>query len=158
MFFGLTNSPATFQAFMNHILKPLIDDGHVIVYMDDILVFTNDLKTHREIVHEVLRILKENHLYLKPEKCTFESNYVDYLGIIVGNGTVRMDPKKVEAVKNWPTPQKKRDVQSFLGFCNFFRRFIHGFSEIARPLSSLTGNSEWSWGKEQQSSFEKLKS
>ena len=107
MFFGLTNSPATFQAFMNHILKPLIDDGHVIVYMDDILVFTNDLKTHREIVHEVLQILEENHLYLKPEKCTFESNYVDYLGIIVGNGTVRMDPKKVEAVKNWPTPQKK---------------------------------------------------
>ena len=158
MFFGLTNSPATFQAFMNHILKPLIDDGHVIVYMDDILVFTNDLKTHREIVHEVLRILEENHLYLKPEKCTFESNYVDYLGIIVGNGTVRMDPKKVEAVKNWPTPQKKRDVQSFLGFCNFFRRFIRDFSKIARPLSSLTGNSEWSWGKEQQSSFEKLKS
>ena len=88
MFFGLTNSPATFQAFMNHILKPLIDNGHVIVYMDDILVFTDDLKTHREIVHEVLQTLAKNHLYPKPEKCTFESNYVDYLGIIVGNGTV----------------------------------------------------------------------
>ena len=107
MFFGLTNSPATFQALMNHILKELIDEGHVIVYMDDILVFTDSIVEHRQIVHRVLDILKENNLYLKPEKCTFESQQVDYLGIIVGNGTVRMDPKKVEAVTNWPKPQKK---------------------------------------------------
>ena len=88
MFFGLTNSPATFQAFMNHILKPLINEGHIIVYMDDILVFNDDIKKHRKIVNRVLHILKENKLYLKIEKCTFESSYVDYLGIIVGNGTV----------------------------------------------------------------------
>ena len=157
MFFGLTNSPATFQAFMNHILKHLIDEGHVIVYMDNILVFTDTVKEHRHIVHEVLNILEENGLYLKPEKCTFKSPHVDYLGIIVGNGQVKMDPKKVEAVKDWPVPKKKHNMQSFLGFCNFFRRFIQGFSHVARPLSKLTGNVEWSWGSEEFQVFETLK-
>ena len=157
MFFGLTNSPATFQSFMNHILKKLIDEGHVIVYMDDILIFTETIEEHRRIVREVLKILQDNNLYLKPKKCTFESPHVDYLGIIVGNGSVKMDPRKVQAVKEWPIPTKKRDVQAFLGFCNFFRRFIRGFSGVARPLSKLTGNSEWSWGREQQSAFEELK-
>ena len=158
MFFGLTNSPATFQSFMNHILKRQIDEGHVIVYMDDILVFTDTVEEHCRIVNEVLRILEQNHLYLKPEKCIFESPYVDYLGIIVGNGTVRMDPKKVQAVSQWPTPEKKRDVQAFLGFCNFFRRFIRGFSGVAKPLSNLTGNKDWSWGLPEQLAFEELKS
>lgn len=158
MFFGLTDSPSTFQSFMNHILKPLIDEGHVIVYMDDILVFTEDLSSHRKIVHDVLHILETNGLYLKPEKCTFETSSVDYLGIIVGNGQVRMDPKKVAAVTDWPIPKKKKDVQSFLGFCNFFRRFIRGFSHVARPLSQLTSNKEWSWGKAEQDAFEILKS
>ena len=143
---------------MNHILKKQIDEGHVIVYMDDILVFTTSLEEHRRIVHEVLEILQEHKLYLKPEKCTFESPHVDYLGIIIGNGTVRMDPEKVKVVMDWPTPEKKRDVQSFLGFCNFFRRFIRGFSEIARPLSRLTGNSEWSWSTDEQLAFDQLKS
>ena len=105
---------------MNHILKRQIDKGHVIIYMDDILVFTSTVEEHRQIVNEVLGILEQNHLYLKPEKCIFESPYVDYLGIIVGNGTVRMDPKKVQAVSQWPTPEKKQDIQAFLGFCNFF--------------------------------------
>ena len=86
MFFGLTNSPATFQAFMNHILKDLVDKGHVIVYMDNILVFTDTIEGHRKIVRQVLDILKANNLYLKPEKCTFETDHIDYLGIIIGNG------------------------------------------------------------------------
>ena len=92
---------------MNHILKPLIDEGHIIVYMDNILVFTNSLNEHHKIVQQVLQILEEHHLYLKPEKCSFEMPTVNYLGIIVGNRIVKMDPKKVEAVKNWPIPQKK---------------------------------------------------
>ena len=94
---------------------------------------------------------------MKPEKCNFETDHIDYLGIIVGNGTVCMDPKKVAVLNTWPTPLKKRDVQSFLGFCNFFRRFIQGFSAVARPLSQLTGNSEWSWGEKEQVAFEELK-
>ena len=88
MFFGLTNSPATFQSFMNHIFRDLINEGHVIVYMDDILIFTNDYQQHQEIVRKVLQILRENKLYLKPEKCTFEASEVEYLGVIIGNGTV----------------------------------------------------------------------
>ena len=157
MFFGLTNSPATFQAFMNHILKKHIDEGHVIVYMDDILIFTDTVEQHKRIVFEVLEILKQNKLYLKPEKCMFESPHVDYLGVIVGNGTIRMDPKKVAAVIDWPVPKRKKDVQSFLGFCNFFRRFIKGFSAVARPLSQLTGNAEWKWEVAHQLAFEELK-
>ena len=157
MFFGLTNSPATFQAFMNHILRDLINAGHVIVYMDDILVFTDTIEDHESIVQEVLCILQENNLYLKPEKCHFETDHIDYLGIIVSNGTVCMDPKKVAVLNTWPTPLKKCDVQSFLGFYNFFRCFIQGFSAVAHPLSQLTGNSEWSWGVKEQAAFEELK-
>ena len=157
MFFGLTNSPATFQSFMNHILKELIDEGHVIVYLDDILIFTDTLEEHRQIVRRVLEILRKNKLYLKPEKCEFEVNEVEYLGVIVGSGKIRMDPKKVSAMTGWKEPTKKKEVQSFLGFCNFFRRFIRGFSGVARPLTQLTGNAEWVWKQEQQDAFDELK-
>lgn len=157
MFFGLTNSPATFQSFMNHILKELIDEGHVIVYLDDILIFTDTLEEHRQIVRRVLEILRQNKLYLKPEKCEFEVNEVEYLGVIVGGGKVRMDPKKVESVRAWREPTKKREVQSFLGFCNFFRRFIRGFSGVAKPLTALTGKGDWVWTGKEQAAFEELK-
>src|SRR5215469_6394837 len=156
MFFGLTNSPAMFQAFMNHILHDLIDQGHVIVYMDDILIFTNSIEEHRVIVREVLRILEANKLYLKPEKCTFEADEIEYLGILVGNGYIRMDPQKVEAVRNWKSPNKKRELQQFLGFCNFFRRFIRGFSQVAKPLTRLTGNAEWEWTAAEEQAFQDL--
>ena len=89
--------------------------------MDDISVFTNTIEDHESIVWEVLHILQENNLYLKPEKCNFKTDHIDYLGIIVSNGTVHMDPKKVAVLSTWPTPLKKHNVQSFLRFCNFFR-------------------------------------
>ena len=98
MFFGLTNSPATFQSFMNFILKDLVDKGHVTVYLDNILIYTMDLKEHDRIVRQVLEILKRNRLYLRFEKCTFAQNTIEYLGFIVGNGETRMDSKKVEAI------------------------------------------------------------
>ena len=98
MFFGLTNSPATFQGFMNHILKELIDEGHVVVYLDDILIFTSEVETHRYLVRQVLEILQENKLYLKSEKYTFKVWEVKYLGLIVGCGTIRMDLVKVKVV------------------------------------------------------------
>ena len=111
MFFGLTNSPATFQGFMNHILKELIDEGHVVVYLDDILIFTSEVETHRYLVRRVLEILQENKLYLKPEKCTFEAWEVEYLGLIVGHGTMRIDPVKIKAVNEWPKPKNKKQLQ-----------------------------------------------
>src|SRR5580698_8000941 len=91
MFFGLTNSPATFQGFMNHILKDLIDKGHVIVYIDDILVFTDTVEENHHIVHKVLDILRANKLFLKSEKCDFEVSEVEYLGVLIGHRTVCMD-------------------------------------------------------------------
>ena len=121
MFFGLTNSPATFQTFMNEILKDLVNEGHVVVYLDDILIFSNSLEEHRKLVRRVLSVLREHKLFLKPEKCFFEQTEVNYLGLIVGNGSLRMDPEKVAAVKEWPEPKCKKEVQSFLGFCNFYR-------------------------------------
>ncbi|KAF8661942.1 hypothetical protein AX16_001267 [Volvariella volvacea WC 439] len=99
MFFGLTNSPATFQTFMNHIFRDLVNEGHIIVYIDDILIFTEDAETHRQVVKHVLEVLREHKLYLKLSKCFFKVPEVEYLGCIMGQGMVRMDPKKVEAVK-----------------------------------------------------------
>lgn len=116
MFFGLTNSPATFQSFMNHILKGLIDDGHIIVYMDDILIFTNTIEENRQIVRKILDILCANKLFLKVEKCDFEVSEAEYLRVLIGHRIVRMDPRKVSAVKDWNEPSKKREVQQFLGF------------------------------------------
>jgi RNase H-like domain found in reverse transcriptase/Reverse transcriptase (RNA-dependent DNA polymerase) len=157
MFFGLTNSPATFQTMMNHILRDLISEGKVTVYLNDILVFTKDLIEHCEIVSRVLQILRENKLSLKPQKCEFEKEEMKYLGMIIGRGEVRMDPAKVSAVAKWPTPKNKKEVQQFLGFANYYRWFIRGFSGIAKPLTSLTGNELWHWGTEQTEAFEEIK-
>lgn len=104
MFFGLTNSPATFQALMNSIFSDLIATGKVAVYLDDILIFTLTLEEHRKITHEVLHRLRQHDLYLRPEKCEFEQQEIEYLGLIIKEGEVRMDPSKVEAVRNWPAP------------------------------------------------------
>jgi Reverse transcriptase (RNA-dependent DNA polymerase) len=157
MFFGLTNSPATFQTMMNHILRDLISEGKVAVYLDDILIFTKDLIKHREIVSRVLQILRENKLSLKPQKCECKKEEMKYLGMIIGHGKVWMDPMKVAAVAEWPTPKNKKEVQQFLGFTNYYRPFIRGFSGIARPLTLLTGNESWHWKTEQQEAFKEVK-
>ena len=158
MFFGLTNSPATFQTMMNHLFKELIDEGVVAVYMDDILIFTESLAQHQQVVRRVLQILRENNLFLKADKCTFEQSTVEYLGLILSPGQVAMDPIKVAGVRDWPTPTSVKEVQSFLGFVNFYRRFIHNFSHMARPLHNLTRKDEpWKWADEQQKAFDQLR-
>ena len=164
MFFGLTNSPATFQAMMDHIFRPLIDKhapmGTVIrVYMDDIIIGTSSTETnHTLAVHDVLNLLEEHDLFLKPEKCTFHAPRVDYLGVILEKGVTRMDPIKISGITNWPIPKKVKDVRSFLGFCNFYRAFIRGFAHLAKPLNKLTRkDAEWQWGPEEQKAFEALK-
>ena len=138
MFFGLTNSPATFQSLMNLIFADLIAAGKVAVYLDDILIFNSDLAEHQTIVKDVLKQLQDNDLYLRPEKCEFEKTEVEYLGLLISEGMVRMDPVKVTAVKDWATPKSVRDVRGFLGFANFYRRFIRNFARIARQLNDLT--------------------
>ena len=158
MFFGLCNSPATFQALMNNLLRDLIRKGLVMVYLDDILVYTKTLAEHRIIVKQVLQILQDNDLFLKPEKCTFEQTEVEYLGMIIGNGEIKMDPKKVNAITKWPTPNTVKDIQQFLGFCNFYRNFIQDFAKIARPMWNLTQKEKpWSWSANEEKAFTTIK-
>ena len=111
MFFGLMNAPATFQSMMNHLFCELINEGYVMIYMDDILIHTlNDPALHRRVVNDVLRILVINDLYLKPQKCQFEQAEVEYLGVIISEDSIAMDPIKVQGVKNWKRPSTLKEV------------------------------------------------
>ncbi len=159
MFFGLTNSPSTFQTMMDTIFRDLILTNEVIMYMDDILIATvNDLSHHREITHQVLYRLEEHDLYLKPEKCSFETPEVEYLGVIIGYGKIRMDPIKTQGVQMWEAPKNLTETRGFVGFLNFYRRFIKGFSKLARPLHDLTKKGvQWRWTQTEQTAFEALK-
>jgi hypothetical protein len=120
MYFGLTNSPATFQTMMNEIFQDLITEGVVSVYLNNILIFTNSLEEHRRITRLVLDRMREHKLYLRPEKCKFEKTRIEYLGVIISHNKVEMDPVKVAGVADWPTPSNKKEVQSFVGFVNFY--------------------------------------
>ena len=159
MFFGLTNSPSTFQTMMNEIFQDLIMEGVVCVYLDDILIFTKTMEEHRRITRIVLERLRKHKLFLRHNKCEFEKTEVEYLSLIISHGKIAMDPVKVAGVAEWPLPTRKKEVQSFLGFANFYRRFIEGFSHHARPLFDLTKKDVvWQWGEEQQKAFDELKS
>ena len=125
MFFGLTNAPTTFHSMMNHLFCELINEGYVTIYMDDILIHTpNDPTLHRHVVNDVLRILAVNDLYLKPQKCQFEQTKVEYLGVIIQEDSIAMDPIKVQGMKNWKRPLTLKEVWAFLGFLNFYRMYI----------------------------------
>src|SRR5258705_4029711 len=158
MFFGLTNSPATFQTMMNHLFRDQIARGCVVVYMDDILIFSSTMEDHRCVVKEVLQIIHENRLYLKLEKCEFERPEIDYLGLKIAFDKIMMDPVKVQGVADWPTLVNTMEVRSFLGFMNFYQRFIRDFSNIAKPMNTLLQKDvKWLWGDEQKRAFEQLK-
>jgi hypothetical protein len=158
MYFGLTNSPATFQMMMNEIFQDQITEGVVSVYLDDILIFTNSLEEHRRITCLVLDRMREHKLYLRLEKCEFEKTKIEYLGIIISHNKVEMDLVKIAGVADWLTPSNKKGVQSFIGFVNFYRRFIPGFSHHARALFDLTMKDvRFIWGLPQEDSFMKLK-
>ena len=133
-------------------------EGVVCIYLDDILMFTKTLSEHWNIVRRVLEHLREHKLYLKLEKCKFERRRIEYLGVIVLEGQVEMDPVKVSGVAEWPTPQNKKEVQSFVGFVNFYQRFIKDFSHHARALFDLTKKDiRWKWEEPEQAAFNKLK-
>jgi hypothetical protein len=164
MFFGLTNSPSTFQEMMNVIYKEVIERhaarGTIIrIYMDDIAIaMTGTLQDHIDAIRDVLRVAEQHDLYFKLSKCTFHASSIDYLGVIIEKGMTRMDPVKIAGIKNWPIPTKVKDVRSFLGFCNFYRPFIQGFAHLARPLNELTHkDAEWIWETRHQKAFEELK-
>ncbi len=159
MFFGLTNSPSTFQTMMDTIFRDLTATGEVVIYMDDILIVTShNTPHHRQLVHQVLEKLEEHDLFLKPEKCTFEVPEIEYLGLVIGGGRVRMDRVKVQGVDGWKRPKNLTELRGWMGFINFYRRFIKGFSKIARVLNELTKKGvQWEWTDEREEAFQKLK-
>ena len=160
MFFGLTNSPATFQTMMNAIFAEELRENWLTIYMDDILVHTtDDIMAHREKVHKVLQKLRQHDLYLKPKKCQFEQKKVEFLGVILEKETVQMDPTKTKGIADWKTPQNLKDVRAFLGFTGFYRYFVPNYSKIARPLIELMKKAvPFHWGEAQLKAFETLKS
>jgi len=157
--FGLTNAPSTFQDMMNHVLSDVLDIG-VLAYMDDILIYAKTEEEHDRLVQEVLGRLQENGLAVSPEKCVWKTQEVEFLGYMIGRDGIKMSNEKVEAVLSWKTPESLTEVQSFLGFANFYRRFIQDYSRVARPLTELTKKGdgrEWSWTPEAEEAFQELK-
>ena len=158
MFFGMTNSPATFQAIMNEILRDMINEGKVAAFIDNVLVGTETEEGHNEVIKEVLRQLEENDLYVKPEKCMWKVRKVPFLGVVMGEGKVEIEKDKVEGVLKWPTPQCVRDIRKFLELANYYRQFVKNFAKVALPMNQLTRkNKKWKWKEEQQAAFKQLK-
>jgi hypothetical protein len=155
--FGLTNAPATFQTMINEVLRDFLDI-FVVVYLDDILIFSRTLSAHKEHVHQVLQRLLEAKLLVEPEKTKFHVQEVDFLGYNIRPGEIRMDPKKIQTVRDWPTPQDLKDVRGFLGFVNFYRRFMKGYSDISRPLTNLTKKDQpFTWGEAEDLAFQRIR-
>ena len=128
MFFGMTNLLAIFQVMMNEILRDMINEGKVVAFVDDILVGTKTKEGHDKIVEEVLKRLEENNLYVKPEKCMQKIWKIGFLGIVIGSNRIEMEKEKVDGVLSWPEPKNIKDIRKFLGFANYYRRFIKDFA------------------------------
>ena len=155
--FGLCNGPATFQSYINEALRGYLDD-FCTAYLDDILIYSENELEHQEHVHKVLERLAAHQLQVDVTKSTFYAKKVKYLGLIISTEGIQMDPDKVKAIIEWPHIQNVRDVQSFLGFANFYRRFIYNFSKIAMPLTRLTKKeTPWEWTSECQKAFDTLR-
>uniref|UniRef100_A0AAQ4QYC0 Gypsy retrotransposon integrase-like protein 1 n=1 Tax=Gasterosteus aculeatus aculeatus TaxID=481459 RepID=A0AAQ4QYC0_GASAC len=155
--FGLTNAPAVFQCLVNDVLGDMLG-RFVVVYLDDILVFSQNLEEHQRHVRQVLQRLLENRLFVKAEKCEFNTRCTSFLDYVIAEGEVRMDPQKVQAVLEWPRPSSRKELQRFLGFANFYRRFIRNYSQIAAPLTDLTSNLRaFRWSPGAESAFQELR-
>ena len=158
MFFGMTNSPATFQAIMNEILRNMINEGKVAAFVDDVLVGTEMEEGYNEAVEQVLRRLEENNLYIKPEKCAWKVRKIGFLGVVIEPSRIEMEKEKVDRVLSWPELRNVKDIRKFLGLANYYRRFIKNFAQIARPMNMLTKKDvKWQWEEEQQKAFDELK-
>ena len=155
--FGLCNAPSTFQRCMEFIFRGM-QWQTILIYLDDIIIFSADLDEHFEHLDEVLKRLKNAGLKLKPSTCDLIKDEILYLGYLVGKTGVKPNPRIIETVKNWKTPNTGKEVQQFLGLCNYYRQFIKGFSEIAAPLTHLTRKDvDFQWSDSVQQCFEKLK-
>jgi len=157
MYFGLCNSPGTFQRMMNSIFRELLHKGVLANYMDDFVIPAKTMEKLEEQTIRFLKIAEKHNLCFKRSKCDFNMEEIPILGVVVGKGQVKMEQEKIKVVKEWKTPMKVKDVKSFLGFANFYRRFIYNFSHTARPLNKLKSKKEWKWEEEHQKVFEELK-
>ncbi|GJP86628.1 hypothetical protein CLOP_g16628 [Closterium sp. NIES-67] len=154
---GLTNAPATFQAEMNHILRPLLDEC-VVVYLDDILIYSRDMKHHVDHLRRVFEILRRERFYVKLSKSEFALEKVQFLGHMVSAQGVHVDPKKIEAVRTWKTPENVKELQQFLGFANYYNRFVPQYAKIAAPLTNLLKNdTPYKWEPKHQEDVEQPK-
>ena len=155
--FGLTNAPAAFMNLMNRVFQPFLD-RFVIVFIDDILVYSKTIEEHEEHLRTVLQTLREKKLYAKFKKCEFWLDQVVFLGHVVTKDGISVDPAKIEAVVNWSRPTNVTEIRSFLGLAGYYRRFVDGFSRLAAPLTSLTRkNVKFDWSDECEKSFQELK-
>ena len=158
IFFGLTDSPATFQAMMNDLLRDLVMEEKVAVFIDNVMIAMETEEGYNEIVEEVLRRLEENDLFVKPEKYIWKVREVGFLGVIIGEDRVEMEKEKVQERIEWPVPRSVKDVQKFLGLANYYRWFVKDFTKIAKLLYKITRKeNKWGWGERQQKAFEELK-
>ncbi|GJV05997.1 putative reverse transcriptase domain-containing protein [Tanacetum coccineum] len=154
--FGLTNAPAVFMDLMNRVCKPYLDK-FVIVFIDDILIYSKTKGEHSEHLKIILDLLKKEKLYAKFSKCDFWLESVQFLGHVINREGVHVDPAKIEAVKNWPVPKSPTEVRQFMGLAGYYRRFIEGFSLIAKPLTKLTQkNKRFEWGADWMKAFKSL--
>jgi len=152
------NAPGTFQAFVNDVLRDFLDD-FVVVYLDDILIYSENPEEHTAHVKKVLQRLEAAGISLKLEKCAFDQEEVHFLGFVIGVNGISMDPAKVAAIKEWATPKTVLEIQIFLGLANFYRRFVKNYSKIAAPLTALLKkNAKFVWSAAAQEAFEELKS
>lgn len=154
--FGLTNAPSTFMRLMTQVLKPFIG-RFVVVFFDDILIYSSDNRQHMEHLREVLQVLQLNQLFINRKKCSFMTEQLLFLGFVVGADGLRVDKEKVAAIRNWPVPQNVGDVRSFHGLATFYRRFIRDFSTIMAPITDCLKKGKFHWGDKAKTSFDLIK-
>ena len=154
--FGLCNAPSTFQSLMNHLLKPYLRK-FVLVFFDDILIYSGTWAAHLQHVDILLQLLRKHKLFVKMSKCVFGMEEVEYLSHIVGREGVKVDPKKIQAMQEWPQPKTLKSLRGFLGLTGYYRKFVRNYGRIAKPLTQLLKKNSFFWNEEAQQAFTALK-
>lgn len=154
--FELSNAPATFQGVMNNVFRPYLR-RFVLVFFDDILVYSRRFEDHEMHLREVLKLLKSHQFAVNGKKCAFGQRKIDYLGHIISAVGVEADPRKVQAMEDWPLPRDLRDLRGFLGLTGYYRRFVKGYGKITEPLTRLLKKDAFVWTTESTEAFQKLK-